>query len=121
MQKGLKYKLLALLLGPILLISILVAFVAYFQIRSTLEPVIFNLSQEVANRGADVVDQWLIGLLREVRAQAERKITRSMQWDAIKEDFMDRLRERPDFEMFFLAILMERLPTCTGKARERMS
>jgi len=67
------------------------------------EPIIFNLSQEVANRGADVVDQWLIGLIREVRAQAERNITRTMQWDAIKEDFMERLRERPDFEMFFIA------------------
>ncbi|GAB4367875.1 MAG: cache domain-containing protein [Spirochaetales bacterium] len=103
MAKSLKSKLLILLLGPVSILSILTAFVAYFQIKNTLEPVVHDLSQEVAGQGAQVVDQWIVGLIKEVRAQAERNITRSMDWALVREDFMERLRDRPEFELFLLA------------------
>jgi hypothetical protein len=71
MKTSIRSKLLALLLIPVAVISIGVAFISYVQIRNTVEPIIFNLSQEIANQAAQVVDQWLIGLIKEVRAQAE--------------------------------------------------
>lgn len=103
MNKSLRYKMLALLLVPVLVLSIIVAFVAYFQIKSTVEPIIFNLSQEVANQAAVSIDQWLKSLVKEAKAQAERNITRTMDWAKMKDDFIEKLKERPDFEMFFLA------------------
>ena len=103
MKTSLRSKLLALLLVPVAVISIGVAFISYVQIKNTVEPIIFNLSQEIANRGAQVVDQWLIGLIKEVRAQAERNATRTMDWGVLKKDLSGKLKDRAEFEMFFLA------------------
>jgi len=104
MKTSIRSKLLALLLIPVAVISIGVAFISYVQIRNTVEPIIFDLSQEIANQAAHVVDQWLIGLLKEVRAQAERNVTRTMDWETqVKKDLSGKLKDRPEFEMFFLA------------------
>ena len=52
MKTSIRSKLLAFLLIPVAVISIGVAFIAYVQIKNTVEPIIYNLSQEIANRGA---------------------------------------------------------------------
>ncbi|MCX7788036.1 MAG: methyl-accepting chemotaxis protein [Spirochaetes bacterium] len=102
MLKSLRTKMLVFLLGPVVILSVGVGVLAFFQIKKTVEPIIFDLSQQVANQCAGIVDQWLQGLMKEVRAQAERNITRTMDWNKIREDFVEKLRERPEFELFLL-------------------
>ena len=75
----------------------------YFNVKNTVIPLTEDMSFEVSRQAADTLGMFIKGLLDEVRLFSERAIVRSMDWNQMKDDLIEKAKQRTDkFEMLFI-------------------
>lgn len=107
-MKTLRTKMLVLILVPIIALLVILASVLYVQINSVVSQEVTNLTIEIEEIGTKTVDEWLKGLLKEVQLLADTNAVKTAfqtkDWTSLMEEYLPpRLKERPDYEMFFIA------------------
>ena len=87
----------------------------YFNVKNTVIPLTEDMSFEVSRQAADTLGMFIKGLLDEVRLFSERAIVRSMDWNQMKDDLIEKAKQRTDkFEMLFIADSTGQAPTTSG-------
>ncbi|HEY8541072.1 MAG TPA: methyl-accepting chemotaxis protein, partial [Pseudothermotoga sp.] len=118
-MKTLRGKMLMLILLPILALVTAVAFIAYFQISKTVTSNIEEMAFEVANKASDIVNEWINGLVKEVEwlagTNAVNNALKSGSWDDLMKNYLPpRMKQKPYFEMAFIAYPDGNAPTTLG-------
>jgi len=120
MVKTLRSKMIMLILVPIVAILVVVAFVMYFQIRSSEVGLTEQMALEIVRKGSNIIGMWINGLVEEMKVFAERNIVveslKTGEWKDLIKDLKQKLTERPEFEMFFIAYPDGFAPTTFGSA-----
>ena len=106
-MKTLRSKMLLLILVPAIAIGVVVALVMYFQLRSSEIATTEQMLLEIVREGSENIGEWVYGVVREVKALAERNVVvealKTGEWKDLIEDLKQKLAERPEYEMFFIA------------------
>ncbi len=107
------------ILAPVIVLLAGVALILYFQTQQTLESLVQNSAQKIVDKSANVVSEWINGIVKEVQLFAERVVVRNAlktgDWkDLMETDLKQRLATRPHFEMFFIAYPDGSAPTTMG-------
>jgi len=114
---------LMLILMPIIALIVAVAFIAYFQVSSTVTSNVEEMAFEVANEASDIVNEWINGLVKEVEWLAGtnevNNALKSGNWDDLMKNYLPpRLKQKPYFEMAFIAYPDGNAPTTLGSVAD---
>lgn len=114
-MKSLRAKMLVWLLPLSAVLLVALGVLVYFNVKNTVVPLTEDMSFEVSRQAADTLGMFIKGLLDEVRLFSEREIVRSMDWNQMKEDLIEKAKQRTDkFEMLFIADSTGQAPTTSG-------
>ncbi|MGB9821244.1 MAG: HAMP domain-containing protein, partial [Pseudothermotoga sp.] len=118
-MKTLRGKMLMLILMPIIALIVAVAFIAYFQVSSAVTSNVEEMAFEVANKASDIVNEWINGLVKEVEwlagTNAVNNALKSGNWDDLMKNYLPPpLKQKPYFEMAFIAYPDGNAPTTLG-------
>ena len=119
-MKTLRSKMLTLILAPTVAVLVAVALVMYFQMRSSEDALVEQMSMEIVRKASDVISEWIDGLVKEMKVFAERNIViealKTGEWDDLMEDLKQKVDKSPEFEMLFIAYPDGTAPTTFGSA-----
>ncbi|MFN4190224.1 MAG: methyl-accepting chemotaxis protein, partial [Pseudothermotoga sp.] len=122
-MRTLRSKMLILILLPIIAIVAGVAFITYFQVSKTVTSNVEQMAHEIAAKASDIVDEWLNGLVKEIKTFAERNVVinalKTGEYkDLMEKDLKPKLKDRPEIEMFFIAYPDGSAPTTLGSVAQ---
>lgn len=97
-MKTIRSKMLVLILLPVVVIFVGVTLIAYFQIKDNTSSTIEELTVEISHKASDIVDEWISGLVKEVKTFAERnsviEALKSGEWkDLMLNDLAPNLKQ----------------------------
>jgi len=107
------------LLVPLIAISVVIEFVIFNRLNSSLTSMMGENLGEISQKASDILDEWLSGMIREVKAFAKTNAVidalKSGSWDYLmKEYFPFQLKDKPYIEMAFIAYPDGSAPTTLG-------
>lgn len=121
-MKTIRGKMLALILLPVVVLIIVIAAVAYLQIKSSIVTSVEQSSFEIAKKSSLAVNEWINGLVKELRTFAERDVVvnalKTGDWKDLMADLDLKLKSRPEIEMFLIAYPDGNAPTTLGSTAQ---
>ncbi len=121
MKMSIMKKMLLYTLIPVVLLTSAGAIVSYLQMKNVMEPLVYESSQEIADKSASIIQHYLEGLIREMRALSERDILQSLDWMKIRDDLARSLLNREHLESFIFVYPNGETPNIARKGAEVVS
>ncbi|WP_041075577.1 methyl-accepting chemotaxis protein [Thermotoga caldifontis] len=118
-MKTLRGRMLLLILLPVAVLSALIAFLTYQQVRTSTTKIMEESAFKLVHSVSHIIDEWINGIVSEVKTFAERNVVinalKTGEWkDLIEKDLKPKVAERPYIEMFFIAYPNGDAPTTLG-------
>ncbi|MCX7786152.1 MAG: methyl-accepting chemotaxis protein [Spirochaetes bacterium] len=121
MKMSIMKKMVLYTLIPVVCLTSAGAIVAYLQMRDVMEPLVYESSQEIADKSAHIIQQYLEGLIREMRALSERDILQTLDWAKIRDDLARSLKSREHLESFIFVYPNGETPNIARKGSDVVS
>lgn len=118
-MKTLRGKMLLLILVPVAVLSALIAFLTYQQVRTSTVRSTEESAFRLVDAVSDQISEWINKIANEVKTFAERNVVinalKTGEWkDLMEKDLKPKVAERPYIEMFFIAYPNGDAPTHAG-------
>ncbi|MCD6462358.1 MAG: methyl-accepting chemotaxis protein [Thermotogae bacterium] len=118
-MKTIRGKMLTLILLPIVVLLVFTAILVDMKATSIATNTVIELTMEIADANAHVVDRWLEGLLKELRLLAGTDVVKQAittgDWTDLMEEFLPEiLRNTSDYGMMFIGFPDGKAPTTQG-------
>lgn len=107
-MNSLRGKMLLTILVPVVLSLSFLALFIHSGIRSAVEPIVNSSSMRMVESSADLISEWINGIIMEVKVFAERRVViealKTGEWkELIEKDLTPKAKARPHIDTFLIA------------------
>ncbi|MCS7175923.1 cache domain-containing protein, partial [Pseudothermotoga sp.] len=118
-MRSLRIKMLLLILIPTVAGLTIAGFITYWRVRTSMVDHEYESGLELASTAADIVDEWIAGLIKETEwiagTNAVMNAIKSGDWNDLMKNYLPpRLKNKPYIEMAFIAYPDGTAPTTVG-------